>query len=51
MKPAQLAHSFFFIGILAITIGSALIYRPAGFLVGGLFCGWLAFLISAEMPK
>jgi len=49
--PTRAAHGLFFAGILAITIGSALIYRPAGFIVGGVFCGWLAFLISAEMPK
>jgi len=46
--PTRAAHVLFFVGILAITIGSALIYRPLGFIVGGLFFGWLAFLIAAE---
>ncbi len=46
--PTRAAHVFFFSGILAIVIGCALIYRPAGFIVAGLFCGWVSFLIAAE---
>jgi len=49
--PTRAAHCLFLSGIVSIIAGSALIYRPAGFIVGGVFCGWLAFLISAEMPK
>jgi len=46
--PVRLAHLFFFAGIVSIIAGASLVYRPAGFIVGGLFAMWVSFLIAAE---
>lgn len=49
--PKRIAHLFFFAGIISIVAGCALIYRPAGFIAGGLFAVWISFLIAAEASK
>jgi len=49
--PLRLAHLFFFAGIVSIIAGASLVYRPAGFIVGGLFAMWVSFLIAAEANK
>ena len=51
LRASNVAHLMFFLGILAIITGCGLIYRPAGFIVGGLFGMWLSFLIAAESAK
>ena len=47
LTASRLAHVLFFLGILAIVTGFGLIYKPAGFIIGGAFGMWLSFLIAA----
>lgn len=45
LLPAALADLFFFGGLAAIDFGLWLIYKPLGFIGGGLIGIWLATLI------
>lgn len=46
--PTTGAHIFFLGGLASIVVGASLIYRPAGYIVGGLLSVWIAVMISAE---
>ena len=42
------AHILFFLGLASIAYGFWLWHPPLGFIVGGGFLVWTAFLLSAE---
>lgn len=48
IPPMVCEKVFFFGGLGAIAYGCWMVYRPAGPIVGGLICFWLATLISGE---
>lgn len=46
--PAALEQGLCFGGLAAVTFGCWLVYRPLGFIIGGLLAVWISFAISAE---
>jgi hypothetical protein len=48
IPPLVFEQVCFFGGLASIAYGAGLMYRPLGFIVGGLFAFWLATLISGE---
>lgn len=44
-------HALFVGGLLGLAYGSWLIYRPAGFVIGGLLLIALAFLVDRSATK
>lgn len=51
IPPLVCEKALFFGGLMAITWGCWMVYRPAGPIVGGLLGVWLAVLINAEREQ
>lgn len=47
LPPLVFEKLFFFGGLGSISFGMWLVYKPLGFIVGGVIAFWLASLISA----
>lgn len=46
--PKACEQLFFFFGLGSVVFGCWMVYKPLGFIVGGLLLFWLSTLISAE---
>lgn len=47
-ERTTLANAMMVLFVLGTTIGSALIFLPAGFIVGGVACGLYGYLLGSE---
>ena len=46
LGPSVLKHALFLAGLAGFTYGCWLIYRPAGWMIGGLLIAWFALLLD-----